>query len=94
MRLLKQNSFPLQLNDLVVAKFLDKQYLTNNKPSSIPKLPVFFILPYLGVYIVHLRKLLITFLGKIYPMSTLELLFKLVSAWIVFPFKDRVPNHF
>ena len=56
----------LQLIDRVVRKFLGKQYLGDKTPSGAPRLPVFVILPYLGVFSMPLEQLLMKFLKKIY----------------------------
>ena len=64
------------------------------KPSNVPKLPMLLFLPYLGVYIIHLKKRLATFIGKIYPHVDLKIVFRANKpSGRLLPFKDRVPSH-
>jgi len=93
-RFLQQNRFPLQLINRIIKRFLNKQYLVDMKPSSVPKLPIFLFLPYLGVYSIHLKKRLTKFLGKTCPHVDFRIVFranKPISS--LFPFKDRVSSH-
>ena len=93
-RFLQQNRFPSQLIDRIINKFLNKQYVVDIKPSSVPQLPIFLFLPYLGVYSIHLKKRLTNFLGKIYIHVDVKIVFRANKPiGSLFPYKDRIPSH-
>ena len=93
-RFLQQNRFPSQLIDRINKRFLNKQCVVDVKPSSVPILPIFLFLPYLGVYCIHLKKRLTNFLGKIYPHPDLKIVFRANKPiGGLFPFTDRVTSH-
>ena len=93
-RFLQQNRFPLQLIDHNIKRFLNKQYVVDIKPSSVPKLPIFLFIPYLGVYSIHLKKRLTRFLVKIYPHVDYRIVFQAHKPIVsLFSFKDRVPSY-
>ena len=85
-----------KVSSVLLKRFLERQYLVDIKPSSVPKLPISIFLPYLGVYSIRLKKRFIKFLVKIYPPPNVD--FGIVF-WAnkhigsLFPFKDRVPSH-
>ena len=84
------------VSSVLLKRFLERQYLVDIKPSSVPKLTISIFLPYLGVYSMHLKKRFIKVLGKIYPPPNLDfgIVFRANKhIGSLFPFKDRVPSH-
>ena len=63
----------LYLFNGIIRNFLDGQYITISKLQNVSKLPVFILLPYLGVHNVRLKKKLNQFLSKMYPILMLGL---------------------
>ena len=72
---LQQNQFSIYLINRDIKKFLDRQCINRNKSHYVTKFSVVFLLPYLGVDSIHLRKKFNKLLGKIYPHIDFRLFF-------------------
>ena len=93
-RFLQYNRYPIYLINSIIRRFLERQYIVNTKPITVPKLPGFVFLPYLGVFSISLKNKLKKFLSNIYPHIEFRFVFQ-SSRRIenYFPFKDRAPSH-
>ena len=87
-----KNGFPLGWFDNTVGKFLNKQYLPEEKRYTVPKRAVTMVLPYLGPLSIVIRRRLRRLIVKYYPLTEFNIVFKRGrTIRSMFSYKDKFP---
>ena len=90
---LANNRYPVSVVDRCIQNFMCKINNPKPKPLTVPQLPVFIVLPYLGAKSMLLKRRLLSLFKSSLPQVKCDVVFKApcrLSQW--FPFKDRVPK--
>ena len=78
--------------DKFLNNYLDRIYNPKNPTLSVPKLPVYMSLPFMGDHSYHCKKQLSLLINKYFPQVDFRCIFvnkNIVSSF--FPFKNQIP---
>ena len=86
------NFYPQFLFDNVLSKYLNSTFCPKLPVMSVPKLPIFITLPYIGNSSNHCKKQLLNIVNKYFPQVNLRCIFvNRNTVGSLFPFKDQIP---
>ena len=86
------NFYPQFLFDNVLSKYLNSTFCPKLPVMSVPKLPIFITLPYIGNSSHHCKKQLLKIVNKYFPQVNLRCIFvNRNTVGSLFPFKDQIP---
>ena len=86
------NFYPQFLLDNVLSKYLISTFCPKVPVMSVPKLPIFITLPYIGNSSHHCKKQLLNIVNKYFPQVNLRWIFiNRNTVGSLFPFKDQIP---
>ena len=85
-RFLQQKQVPIYLVNRIIRNSLERQYIAINTLQNVPKLPVLFLLPYLGARSLRLKKKLNKFLRKMLGHQLCHLFLNYVIGIALFMF--------
>ena len=87
------NCYPLHVFDRTLRRFLDNIYRPKVSKCTVPKLPFYISLPYMGNFSLSVRKELSSKLSELYPYVQFNLTFSNpLTIGSLFKFKDRLPE--
>ena len=91
--ILRKNGYPSGVVSRCVTKFLNKLYTEKKVFTTVPKLQVQIVLPFLGQASLKVKKQLTNTFSKFLPACKLSVVFKVSNRMSnYFKFKDRVPK--
>ena len=87
------NCYPPHIFDKILRKFLDNRYRPMVPTCTVPKLPLYVSLPYMGNFSLSVRKELLSKLSDSYPYVKFNFTFSNpLTIGSLFKFKDRLPE--
>ena len=90
----KCNSYPVNIIDQSIKKFMDKLYVPKQVVSKLPKRELLVVLPFLGTFSLNLRKCLYKSVNKSLPQYNTKVIFQYKNRLSsFFKFKDSIPLH-
>ena len=85
-----KNGFSSILFDLTVCNFLDKQYAPKEPVTTVKRMRVTMVLPFLGPISVFIKHHITKLVNKFYPLVDLKIIYKRGrTIGSLFPYKDR-----
>ena len=86
------NSYPQFLFDIYLKKYLDNVITPKLPVLSVPKLPIYIVLPYLGNPNRHCKKKLTSIINRFFPQVDFKCIFvNRNTIGSFFPLKDQIP---
>ena len=86
------NFYPQFLFDIYLKKYLDNIFTPKLPVLSVPKLPIYIVLPYLGNPSHHCKKKLTSIIDRYFPQVDFKCIFvNRNTIGSFFPFKDQIP---
>ena len=91
-QLFSANFYPQFLFDIYLKKYLDNVFTPKLPVLSVPKLPIYIVLPYLDNPSYHCKKKLTSIINKYFPQVDFKCIFVNRNTTGSFlPFKDQIP---
>ena len=88
----KCNSYPVNIIDQCIKKFLDKLYVPKQIVLTVPKKELLVVLPFLGTFSLNLRKRLYKAVSKSLTQCNIKVIFQSKNRLSsLFKFKDSIP---
>ena len=86
-------TFPQFIFDIYLKKYLDNIFTPKLPVLSVPKLPIYIFLPYLGNHSHHCKKKLTSIINRFFPQVDFKCLFVNRNTIGSFsPFNDQIPH--
>ena len=87
-----KNGFSSILFELTVGNFLDKLYTPKELVTTVKRMRVTMVLPYLGPISVFIKRRVTKLVSKFYPLVDLKIIYRRGrTIGSLFPYKDRFP---
>ena len=87
-----KNGFSSILFELTVGNFLDKLYTPKELVTTVKRIRVTMVLPYLGPISVFIKRRVTKLVSKFYPLVDLKIIYRRGrTIGSLFPYKDRFP---